>query len=93
MITEKEKKVILKYAKKYHVSSVILFGSSIEKDKDYNDIDIGVKGINPKRFFDFYGELLLSLPKNIDVVDLKGKSLFNKLVEESGIKIYGWFKR
>lgn len=89
MITEKEKRIILKYAKKYHVSSVILFGSSIGKDKDYNDIDIGVKGIKPERFFDFYGELLLSLPKNVDVVDLKKKSLFNKLIEKEGIKLYG----
>ncbi len=46
MITEREKEIILKCAKKYNVSEVFLFRSSLEKEK-YNDIDIGIKGINP----------------------------------------------
>lgn len=89
MITEKEKETILKYAKKYNVSTVVLFGSSIKKDIEYNDIDVGIKGIKPELFFDFYGELLLSLSKNVDVVDLDIKNSFNKLIEKEGIKLYG----
>ena len=89
MITEKEKDIILKYAKKYNVSSVILFGSSTRKDKKANDIDIGVKGIEARLFFKFYAELFKQLPRPVDLVDLSKRSLFNDLVEETGIKIYG----
>ena len=50
MIIENDKKIILELAKKYNVSAIFLFGSSIERSNKYNDIDIGVKGIEP-RFF------------------------------------------
>lgn len=89
MLTEKEKGIILQCAKKYNVSSVFLFGSSIEKDEEANDIDIGVKGIAPRLFFKFYAELFKYLPKPVDLVDLSKKSLFNDLVEKKGMKIYG----
>jgi len=89
MITEKEKEIILQCAKKYDVSSIFLFGSSIEKGRESNDIDLGVKGIKPKLFFKFYAELFKYLPKSVDIVDLSKKSLFNDIIEETGIKIYG----
>ncbi|MCK4729852.1 MAG: hypothetical protein KAT28_00890 [Candidatus Aenigmarchaeota archaeon] len=89
MIKPNEKKIILKCAKKYRVSSLYLFGSSIEKNKKYNDIDIGIKGIKPKLFFKFYAELIKNLPKNVDLVDISKKSKFNELVEKEGEKIYG----
>jgi predicted nucleotidyltransferase len=89
MITEKEKEIILQCAKKYKVSTVILFGSSIRKGKEANDIDIGIKGIEPRLFFKFYAELYKYLPKPVDLVDLSKKSIFNDLVEETGVKIYG----
>ena len=85
MITEYEKDVILRYAKKYNVSSVFLFGSSIEKEQGANDIDLGVRGIEQKLFFKFYAELVKNLSKPIDLVDLSPKSLFN----ETGVRIYG----
>lgn len=89
MITERDKDVILQCAKKYNVSSIILFGSSIEKGKESNDIDIGVKGIEPRLFFKFYAELFKHLSKPVDLVNLSKKSLFNDLVEETGVRIYG----
>ena len=89
MISEREKKIIILYAKKYNVSSIFLFGSSIEKDKESNDIDIGVKGIEPRLFFKFYAELFKHLSKPVDLVDLSKRSLFNDLVEETGVRIYG----
>lgn len=88
MITKQEKEIILGCAQKYNVSSVFLFGSSIEKE-EYDDIDIGVKGIKPRLFFKFYAELVKNLPKNVDLVDLSKKSLFNDLIERDGAKIYG----
>lgn len=87
MITEKDKAIILQCAKKYKVSTVILFGSSTRKDRESNDIDVGVKGIKPRLFFKFYAELFKHLSKPVDLVDLSRKSLFNDLVEETGVKI------
>jgi len=89
MISEEDKEIILKYAKKYKVSSVILFGSSTLNDRESNDIDIGVKGIKPGLFFDFYTELYKNLSKPVDLIDLSKKSLFSTLVEKRGIRIYG----
>lgn len=89
MITEREKEIILRCAKKYNASSVFLFGSSIEKDTEVNDIDLGIKGVNPRLFFKFYAELFKHFSKPLDVVDLSQKSLFNDIVEKTGVKIYG----
>ncbi len=88
MINDEDKAIILKCAKKYDLSAVILFGSSVEKE-DANDIDIGIKGFEPGHFFDFYGELLFSLSKRVDVVDLSKENSFNKLIEREGVRLYG----
>ena len=89
MITKEDKDTIIRCAKRYNVESVILFGSSTRDDIESNDIDIGVKGIEPRLFFKFYAELFRRLPKPVDLVDLSKKSLFNDLVEETGVRIYG----
>ena len=88
MLPEKDKAIILKYAKKYNLSTVILSGSCLDRE-DPNDIDIGIKGIEPELFFNFYGELLLEIAMPIDVVNLNKDNPFNKLVEKEGLKIYG----
>jgi predicted nucleotidyltransferase len=88
MISEKDKATILKYAKKYNLRTVILFGSCLDRE-DPNDIDIGVRGIKPERFFEFYGELLLEITMPIDIVNLDKENSFNKLVEKEGMKLYG----
>lgn len=89
MISEKDKNIILNLAKKYQVASLFLFGSSIDQSREANDIDIGVKGIEPRLFFKFYAELYKFLSKPVDLVDLSKRSIFNDLVEKNGIKIYG----
>jgi predicted nucleotidyltransferase len=88
MISEKDKATILKYAKKYNLSTVILFGSCLDRE-DPNDIDIGIKGIEPELFFKFYGELLLEITKPVDIVNLDKNNPFNKLVEKEGMHLYG----
>ncbi|MCK4353013.1 hypothetical protein KAW65_06350 [candidate division WOR-3 bacterium] len=88
MLSERDKGIIIQCAKKYDVSSIYLFGSSVERE-DANDIDIGIKGIEPAHFFEFYGELLLSLSKRIDIIDLSKENSFSKLIEKEGIKLYG----
>lgn len=88
MISETDRITILKYVKKYNANEVYLFGASIERE-DANDIDIGVKGVLPELFFDFYGELLLELSKPVDIVDLTEDNSFNRLVMKEGTKLYG----
>ena len=89
MISERDKEIITQYAKKYKVSTIYLFGSSLDRNSGYNDIDLAVKGIKPEVFFKFYGELLRNLSKPVDLVDLSKKSLFNQIIEEKGVRIYG----
>ena len=89
MISNREKLKIIKVAMKYNPSSIYLFGSSLDENNRTRDIDLGVKGINPKLFFKFYGELIQTLSKPVDLVDLSKKSKFNKTVEKNGVKIYG----
>ena len=87
LISKKDKDVLIKCAKKYNVSYLVLFGSSIKKGEEANDIDIGVMGIKPQQFFKFYAELFKHLSKPVDLVDLSQKSLFNELIEENGVRI------
>ena len=89
MLSESDKTIILGCAQKYNVGAVYMFGSSLNPDAHARDIDLGVKGIHPTLFFKFYGELLRKLSKPVDVVDLSHQTLFNKLVEKRGAKIYG----
>ena len=89
MVTKQEKDIIVRCAKKYNVSAVFLFGSSVEKDEGANDIDLAVKGIAKRLFFKFYAELFKQFSKPVDLVDLSRKSLFNDIIEETGVKIYG----
>lgn len=89
MITNAEKETIIGLCQRYGISAAFIFGSSIEPDEEANDIDIGVKGLNPELFFEFYAELIKYINKHVDLVDLSKKTLFNELVEENGVKIYG----
>lgn len=89
LLNEADKNFIVACARKYEVATVFLFGSSLHAPAQARDIDLGVKGINPALFFKFYGELMRRLSKPVDLVDLSEKTLFNALVEERGVKIYG----
>jgi predicted nucleotidyltransferase len=89
MLSDSDKTIIIGCAQKYNVAAIYLFGSSLNPNAQARDIDLGVKGINPAVFFKFYGELLRKLSKPVDLVDLSHRTLFNKLVEKRGEKIYG----
>jgi predicted nucleotidyltransferase len=47
MLNESDKAIIIECARKYNVGAVYLFGSSLKADAQAQDIDLGVKGINP----------------------------------------------
>ncbi len=89
MISEKDKEVIISYAKKFNVKEIYLFGSSIDNKNEADDIDVAIKGISPVVFFDFYGKLLRYLSKPVDLVNLSKKSRFTQVIEKKAVKIYG----
>ncbi len=89
MIAEQDKNAILLLARRYGVHKVFLFGSGAEGQKEARDIDLGVIGIDPRRFFKFYGDLMFSLSKPVDLIDLSKDTKFNALVKREGIPIYG----
>ena len=45
MLSEFDKNIIIKFAQKYNVSAVYLFGSSLNTNAQARDIDLGVQGI------------------------------------------------
>jgi predicted nucleotidyltransferase len=88
MITDTDKNIIEKLARKYHAKRVVLFGSSLSPTQEYRDIDIGVEGIEEKDFYAFYGELLFALSKPVDIIDLSKKTRFIELILREGIPLY-----
>lgn len=89
VISKEDLATITFYAKKYKVQTVYLFGSSLDDLNKADDIDLAVLGIPPHLFFKFYGKLLRYLSKPVDLVDLSQESLFNQLIREKAVKIYG----
>ena len=89
MITDEDKRKALEIAKRYNVSKLYLFGSQLITGKEPQDIDMGVEGIADSEFFRFYSELIFTLSKPVDLIDLKKRSLFNEIVKSEGILIYG----
>jgi len=89
MIADADKKIIRDISRQYHAKRVLLFGSSIDLEKESRDIDIAVEGVSAEDFFKYYGDLIFSLSKPIDVIDIKGKSKFIKLILREGTLLYG----
>ena len=67
----------------------MLFGSSLENDSASHDINLAVEGLPADKFFEFYGALLLSLSKAVDLVDLNTKNRFTEFILRKGRVIYG----
>lgn len=89
MINKEDKIKIVKISKKYGISRVFLFGSSLNDSTEANDIDIAIEGLKDANFFKFYGELIFSLSKPVDVVDLTNKSKITDIIYSEGLQLYG----
>jgi len=89
MISNEDKHKLVEIARRYNISKLYLFGSNIDNNKIPNDIDLAVEGIADSVFFKFYSELIFSLSKPVDLIDLKKKSLLNEIVKSEGILLYG----
>jgi len=89
MISEKDKATIANISAQYKVGRVLVFGTSAEQAREGQDIDLAVEGIRPEDFFRFYGDLLFSLSRPVDLIDLSSKSKFTEIVRREGIPLYG----
>ena len=89
MISDKDKKTILRLAKKYKITRLLLFGSSLDSAKEAKDIDLAVEGLPEILFFKFYSELIFNLSKPVDLVDINKDSRFKDVIMRESIIIYG----
>ncbi len=89
MVSQNDVEIIRKLSDKYHAKRVVLFGSSLDSDRQASDIDLGVEGIASKDYYRYCGELMMSLSKPVDIVDLSVPCKFIDLVLEKGVVLYG----
>jgi predicted nucleotidyltransferase len=89
MVSSKDRATIATLARRYGAAKVWLFGSSMHPGKTGGDLDLVVEGLAPARFFQFMGELMLSLSKPMDLIALEKRSRLSKLIRRDGIAIYG----
>jgi predicted nucleotidyltransferase len=89
MLSETGAKIICDCAREYGASEIILFGSYLRDQQTNHDVDLGVRGVEPDRFFAFYGDLLMKLGKPVDLVDLSQPSKLTAWILKRGQKIYG----
>jgi hypothetical protein len=51
VLSEADAKIIYDCAKEYGASEIILFGPSLRDHQATRDLDLGVRGVEPDRFF------------------------------------------
>lgn len=62
-----------------------LFGSHVTGGADENsDIDIGIKGLAPQKFFAVHSMLEDAIGRTVDLIDFDEKPLFFTLLNELG---------
>ena len=88
-VSDRDKATITTLARRYGAASVWLFGSNADRRNQGRDLDLAVEGVAPARFFQFVGDLMLSLSKPVDVVAMGKGSKFSALIRRDGMPIYG----
>jgi predicted nucleotidyltransferase len=70
----------------YGATEIYLFGSGRTNDfnLEHSDIDLAIRGIAPKNFYSAVGELMCSIGRNVDVIDLDSASDFGEYLIEHG---------
>ena len=89
MLNPADRDAIVSAARRHRAKRVLIFGSTLSDSGEAHDIDMGVEGVPPSRFFDFYADVMFSVSKPVDIVDLSVKSLFTDMVRREGMTIYG----
>ena len=65
--------------------SVFLFGSLVTGNiHDNSDIDIGIKGLPPEKFFKVYSKLYFAFDTKIDLIDFDSNDDFFSMLNRVG---------
>ncbi len=90
MIPKDELDKAIEIARKYGIGKMYLIGSSLYKEPaEAKDYDFAVADVPPGNFFKFYGELLRTMSKNVDIIDLSGTiTKLKSIVISEGKLIY-----
>ena len=89
MVSKSDIEIIKRLSGKYNVRKVVLFGSSLNPRRECRDIDLAVDGVAPKDYYRYCGELMMSLTKPVDIIDLSVPCKFVDIVIEEGVVLYG----
>ena len=69
--------------KEFGAEAIYLFGSIVEGTfHDGSDIDMAVSGLAPHKFFAAMGQLLLILPRPLDLIDLDDETAFTRYLKQ-----------
>ena len=88
MILDQDREAITRLAEHYPITRLLLFGSSIDPTREGRDIDLAVEGLPPQDFFRFYGDLLFSVSKPVDLIDLSQNSKLTRQIRKEGLPLY-----
>jgi predicted nucleotidyltransferase len=90
MMPKNEIAKAVEIARKHGVGELYLVGSAGEQGtEEARDYDFAVRDVPVGGFFHFYGELMRSLSKAVDLIDLSGKrTKFKDIVLKEAKLIY-----
>lgn len=89
MVSQIDIETIKQLSSKYNAQKVVLFGSSLDPERQANDIDLAIEGVASKDYYRYCGELMMALTRPVDIVDLSVPCKFNDIILEEGIVLYG----
>ena len=82
---KKDIEIAANFLKNEGCQSIYLFGSMVTGKIHLNsDIDIGIKGLPPEKFFRVYAQLDNNISNEIDLVDFDENSKFYNLLNSLG---------
>lgn len=71
--------------KNFGADGIYLFGSLVDGTaRADSDIDIAVSGLDPRCFFQAMGQMLLILPRSLDLIDLDENTPFTNHLKQEG---------
>lgn len=87
-ITKENIESAIKLAKEYGATKLLLFGSALTDPNNAKDLDLGIEGIAPNKFFLFGADLEDIILKSVDIVPLELNSSFVNHIKKYGKYIY-----
>jgi len=88
MIPQKYQEDIVKasnFLRKEGCRTVFLFGSMVKGNiRENSDIDLGIKGLPPEKFFNVYSKLYMNLDNDFHLVDFDYENDFFSLLKKQG---------